>query len=165
MLKTSIWKQVGAALDMLDDAITLCPDSLWTAIVWDDEDDVRYGEFWFVAYHTLFWCDLFLTGTREGFAPPAPFIRDSLPEKPYSKEDVYTYLKQCRTKSKAIIDGLTDETAYRVCSFAWMQPTFLELQLYSMRHVQEHAAHLNLLLGKNNVAGLDWVAYARDEAS
>ena len=36
-----------------------------------DEEDARYGQFWFIAYHTLFWLDLFLTGSSEGFAPPA----------------------------------------------------------------------------------------------
>lgn len=37
-------------------------------ILWKDADDERYGQFWFVAYHTLKWLDLFLTGTMERFA-------------------------------------------------------------------------------------------------
>jgi hypothetical protein len=164
-LKKSIWRQFGASIDMLDDAISLCPDQLWTAILWDDQDDPRYGQFWFVAYHTLFWLDLFLTGSSEGFAPPAPFIRGALPENPYTKNEVSGYLKQCRQKCEALINALTDEKASQICVFAWMEPTFLELQLYSMRHVQEHAAQLNLLLGQNSVSGLDWVAQARDNVS
>jgi hypothetical protein len=64
-----------------------------------------------------------------------------------------------------IIEGLTDEQAYRVCKFNWMEPTFLELQLYSMRHVQEHAAQLNLVLGQQGVSGQDWVAKARETVS
>ena len=43
-----------------------------------------------------------------------------------------------------------------------MEPTFVELQLYSMRHVQEHAAQLNLVLGQHGVTGQDWVPKARD---
>lgn len=164
-LKTSIWQQFGAAIDTLDDAISACPERLWSAVLWSDSDDPRYGHFWFVAYHTLFWLDLFLTGSSEGFAPPLPFIRGTLPEKPYTKDDVLTYLKQCRQKSKAAIEALTDEKARRVCTFEWMEPTFLELQLYSMRHVQEHAAQLSLFLGQNGVSGPDWVAKARDKAS
>jgi hypothetical protein len=35
------------------------------------------------------------------------------------------------------------------------------MQLYSMRHVQEHAAQLNLMLGENGVTGMDWIAQAR----
>jgi hypothetical protein len=161
-LKTSIWQQFGAALDTLDDAITLCPDHLWSAALWNDTEDARYGHFWFVAYHTLFWLDLFLTGSSEGFLPPAPFIRGTLPPQPYTKEDVSAYLKQCRQKSKATIEALTDAKAREICTCQWMEPTFLELQLYSMRHIQEHAAHLNLFLGQNGVSGQDWVPKARD---
>lgn len=164
-LKSNIWLQFGAAIDMLDDAIRLCPDALWTAVLWDDQEDARYGQYWFAAYHTLFWLDLFLTGSSKGFTPPAPFIRGSLPESPYTKDQVRGYLQQCRQKCKSAIEALTDEQAYRVCVFEWMEVTFLELQLYSMRHVQEHAAQLNLLLGQNHVEGLDWIPKARDSAS
>lgn len=161
-LKASVWRQFGAALDMFDDAITLCPDHLWTTQMWKDPDDAAYGQFWFIAYHTLFWLDLFLTGTTEGFAPPAPFIRGKLPEKPYTKDEVYRYLGECRQKAQAIIEGLTDEQANRRCKFEWMEPTFLELQLYSMRHIQEHGAQLNLTLGQHDITGMDWVANARN---
>lgn len=162
-LKRSVWQQFGAAIDMLNDAISACPDSLWTTAVYHDDDDPRYGQFWFVAYHTLFWLDLFLTGSSEGFTPPAPFIRGALPPEPYAKNDVSGYLQQCRRKCQAVITELTDEKAYQVCTFEWMEPTYLELQLYSMRHVQEHGAQLNLVLGYKGITGQDWVAKARDE--
>jgi len=165
MLKTCIWQQFGAAIDMFSDAISLCPDHLWTAVLWNDPEDARYGQFWFIAYHTLFWLDLYLTGSSEGFAPPAPFIRGKLPEQPYTKDQIRTYLDQCRRTCQATIEALTDEKARRVCTFKWMEPTFLELQLYSMRHVQEHAAQLNLFLGQNGVSGQDWVAIARNKAT
>lgn len=48
-----VWRQYGAAMDMLEDAIRLCPDSLWTTVLWKDTDDARYGQFWFVAYHAI----------------------------------------------------------------------------------------------------------------
>lgn len=159
------WNQYGAALDMLDDAIRLCPDPLWTAELWKDADDERYGQVWFVAYHTIFWSDLFLTGSSEGFAPPPPFVRGKLPVQPYTKEQVLVYLGECRQRCRATLESLTDERAQQRCVFEWMEPTFLELQLYAMRHVQEHAAQLSLLLGQHDVAGLDWVASARESAS
>ena len=165
MLKTSVWQQFGAAIDMFSDAISLCPDHLWTAVLWNDPEDARYGQFWFIAYHTLFWLDLYLTGSSEGFAPPAPFIRGKLPEQPYTKDQICAYLDQCRRKCQSTIESLTDEKAHQICTFKWMEPTFLELQLYSMRHVQEHAAQLNLFLGEKGVSGQDWVAKARDKAS
>jgi hypothetical protein len=159
--RTSTWKQFGAAIDMLNDVIRLCPDPLWTAAVWKDPEDERYGQFWFIAYHTLFWLDLFLTGSSEGFTPPPPFIRGALPEQPYRKDQILAYLGACRKKCQATIEGLTDEKAGQRCVFKWMEPSFLELQMYCMRHVQEHAAQLSLALGQHDVTGMDWIASAR----
>ena len=145
-LKTSLWLQFGAAIDTLDDAIGLCPEHLWTAVVWPDEEDARYGHFWFIAYHTLFWLDLYLTGSSDGFLPPAPFIRGALPDQPYTQDQVRAYLAHCREKCRATIEDLTAERAQQRCPFPWMEPTFLELQLYCMRHVMEHAGQLGLSL-------------------
>jgi hypothetical protein len=165
LLKAIIWQQFGASIDMLDDAISLCSDQLWTAVLWKDPDDVAYGQFWFVAYHTLFWLDLYLTGSSDGFTPPAPFIRGALPEKPYTKDQVRAYLDQCRRNCQSTIEALTDEKAHQRCKFDWVEASFLELQLYNMRHVQEHAAQLNLLLGQHDVPGVDWVTKTRGSAS
>jgi hypothetical protein len=161
-LNTLVWKQFGAAIDTLDDAIGLCPDQLWTAVVYQDPDDVKYGQFWFVAYHTIFWLDLFLTGSSDGFLPPAPFVRGKLPDEPYTKDQVRTYLVECRKKCQVTLETLTDDKAHQLCTFKWMEPSYLELQLYCMRHIQEHAAQLSLILGQHGVEGQDWVAQARD---
>lgn len=163
LVKTSLWHQFGAAMDMLEIVISACPDQLWTAQLWKDPDgEDEYGQFWFVAYHSLFWVDLYLTGVSEGFKPPAPFIRGALPEKPYTKDKVLAYLVECRRKCQAAIEALTDEKARQLCTFEWVELSYLELQLYSLRHVQEHASQLGLLLGQNDVAGPDWVPRARE---
>jgi hypothetical protein len=40
--------------------------------------------------------------------------------------------------------------------------SFLELLLYNMRHVQEHAAQLNMFLGQNAIdVASDWVGQAK----
>lgn len=163
--KTILWNQYGAALDMLGDAIRLCPEHLWTAVLWKDVDDPRRGQYWFVAYHTLFWVDLYLTGKREGFAPPAPFVRGKLPEQPYTRDQILAYLDACCKKVQATIEALTDEKAQAECVFGWIRASYLEMQLYAMRHVQEHAGQLSLTLGQHDVAGLDWVTQARGSAA
>lgn len=163
-LKSAVWQQFGAAIDTLDDALRLCPDALWTAALWNDDDDARYGQYWYIAYHALFWLDLFLGGSYEDFVPPAPFIRGRLPETPFTKEQIQAYLILCRRKCQSTIESLTDEQVYQRCIFNWMEPTYLELQLYSMRHIQEHAAQLNLMLGQHGVTGQDWIPKARDNA-
>ncbi|HKY53684.1 MAG TPA: DinB family protein [Anaerolineales bacterium] len=158
-----IWQQFGAAIDMLDNALRACPDQLWQDRVWDDPTDApEYTEFWFIIYHALFWTDLYLSGSRqEDFAPPSPFIRGSLPEKPYTKDELQSYLAYCRQKCQTTFETLTDEMANRRCEFPWGEEvSFAELQLYSMRHVQEHASQLSLHLGRKVSAVPDWVARA-----
>lgn len=150
---------------MLDDAISSCPGRLWTAALWDDEDDPRYGQFWSVAYHTLFWLDLYLTGAHEAFAPPAPFLDHEPPEKPYTKEEIQNYLLYCRRKCQSVVEGLTDEKAKQICTFEFMELGFLELQIYNMRHVQEHGAQLSMFLGQNGVKKHGWVAQARGKVA
>ncbi|MFN2137794.1 MAG: DinB family protein, partial [Candidatus Promineifilaceae bacterium] len=125
-------------------------------------------EYWYIAFHTLFWIDLYLTGTEEGFRPPAPFLlveqndEGPLPEKPYTKEELLAYLDTCRKKCRSTILETSDEEARRPCSFGWGEVSFFELLLYTMRHVQEHAAQLSLFLGQQ--AGPDttgWVSGMR----
>lgn len=169
--KTIIWQQFGAAIDTLDDALRACPDDLWHARLWDNPSErPEYSQVWYCVYHTLFWLDLYLTGAEEGFAPPDPFTliekeEDGLPDRPYTRDELQAYLAYGRRKCQATLEALTDETAQRRCRFGWGEVSFVELQLYSMRHVQEHAAQLNLLLGQRGVSGPNWVATARNRAA
>ena len=163
-----VWSQFGAAIDMLNDALRFCPDELWTARLWDDpsEDDPAYTEYWYIVYHTLTWLDLYLTGTKEGFEPPERFRQyekrpDSrLPVTPYTKADLQAYLDECRAKCQATIEAMADAAAQRRCKFEWMELSFAELQLYSMRHVQEHGGQLNMFLGQKGISGPDWIPKA-----
>lgn len=162
-LKTSIWRQFGASIDYLADTISACPDQLWLSALWDHPDEQpEFAQFWYRAYHTLFWLDLYLTGAEEGFVPPAPFTlieQDDdgpLPERPYTKAELLAYARDCRQKCQATIAALTDEMAQRRCQFSWGECSFLELLVYNLRHVQEHAAQLNLLLGQKGVTTADY---------
>ncbi len=153
--RTIIWQQFGGAIDTLDNALRACPDELWRARLWDHPSErPEFSQFWYVVYHALFWLDLYLTGAEEGFTPPAPFTlieQDEdgpLPERPYTKDELQTYLDYSRKKCQATIEALTDEAAQRHCRFAWGEVSFAELLLYNMRHVQEHASQLNMMLGQ-----------------
>jgi hypothetical protein len=163
--RTIIWQQFGAAIDDLDNGLCACPDELWRDRLWEDPAKQNFflPEFWYIVYHTLFWLDLYLTGAEEGFAPPPPFTlieQDDdgpLPERPYTKDELRTYLKACRQRCQATIEGLTEEAAQRRCQFPWGEVSFAELLLYNMRHVQGHAAQLNLRLGQKTGSAPDWV--------
>ncbi|HVU66042.1 MAG TPA: DinB family protein [Ktedonobacteraceae bacterium] len=173
--KTALWQQFGAAIDMLENALLACPDTHWRGRLWsnvaDDAPPSEAAEFWYITYHTLFWLDLYLTGSREGFVPPAPFTLSeldpagALPERPYTREELQTYLRYLRKKCQTTIAGLSDEMARRDVSFRWLgnrSMSFFELCLYTMRHVQEHGAQLSMFLGQSNIhADDDWVAQAK----
>lgn len=168
----SLWQQFGATIDMLDNALLSCPDELWHAQVWllAPDDPVGLIDYWYLAYHTLFWLDLYLSGAVEGFVPPAPFTLAELdpaglvPAPPYTKDELRTYLAHCRQKCQTVIAGLTDERARQICTFMWGEVTFAALLLDNMRHVQEHAAQLSLFLGQQRGLGARWVAKTRSLA-
>jgi hypothetical protein len=165
----STWQQFGAAIDMLDDALLACPEDLWhERLLSDRSEGAQFSAYWYVVFHTLFWLDLYLTGAVEGFMPPAPFTLAELeagllPERPYTKDELHAYLLYGRTKCQTTIETLTDEQARRRCRFGWGEVSFAELLLYTMRHVQEHAAQLNLFLGQRLGSASGWVAQARQE--
>jgi uncharacterized damage-inducible protein DinB len=168
--KAILWQQFGAAIDMLENAMLACPDELWSdpsqRPAWVSKDVVG---FWYVAYHTLFWLDFYLSGSEE-FAPPTPFTLDELdpagllPERPYTKGELQSYLEHGRQKCRVAIDALTDEKAHERCSFGWGEVSFLELLLYNMRHVQHHAAQLNLMLRQKTDSAPGWVAKAKSHS-
>ena len=166
-LKTILWGQFGAAIDMLGNAMQECPDSLWRERLWDHPNEpAGYSEFWYLAYHALFWLDFYLTGLVEGFAPPMPFTLSEFeatgfPERVYTKDELQAYLDHGRKKCQTTIESLTDEKAAQVYKYRWVELTFEELLLYNMRHVQEHAAQLNLILGQKNISVTGWVTKAK----
>jgi hypothetical protein len=169
--RTILWSQFGASIDMLENALRSCPDELWSTPLWNDPSNPPgSAEFWYVSYHALFWLDLYLSGSVEGFAPPAPFTLDELdpagllPERQYSREELHAYLEHCRRKCQMTIETLTDEQARRPCQFPWGEVSFGELLLDNMRHVQEHGAQLNLVLGQKMGSSNRWIAQAKSNS-
>lgn len=148
-----LWGQFGAAIDMLENAMNACPDESWAGP----------SKFWHVAYHALFFLDLQLSGSIEGFAPPAPFDLSELdpdgrlPDRPYTKCELGAYLQHCRRKCRETIADMTEEKANRPCRWVELDLTFAEFLLYDLRHVQHHAAQLNLLLRQNTDSAPHWV--------
>ena len=154
-----LWNQFSIAIADLEKALSDCPDELWEAKLWEDQPDqwvaAGFSTFWYLGYHTLFWLDLYLTGAEEGFAPPEPFNLvemedgETLP-RTYTRTELLGYLVDCRQKCKETILALSTEEANHLCQFPWGEVPFAELMLYTMRHVQEHAAQLHLFLGQQN---------------
>ena len=156
--RSAIRRQFHAALDMLGNAINACPDSVWPG--------EGRGAFWYLAFHVLFFADLYLSPTSEAeFRPPAPFglgeLEDEMvmPERVYGKDELLGYLEHCRKKLDAVMEGMTETWVADACPFDYRAMSNGELLLYNMRHVQHHAAQLNMLLRqRTNSAPPDWVS-------
>ena len=166
-----LWRQFGAAIDDFGNLLRSCPDDLWEKRLWEDQPDqwvaAGFSTFWYLSYHTLFWLDLYLTGAEEGFAPPAPFdlvemeAGEVLP-RTYTRPELLGYLEHCRRRCQETISTLSIEQANRLCCFPWGELPFAELLLYTLRHVQEHAAQLHLFLGQQAKKPAGWVSQVQD---
>jgi hypothetical protein len=155
--KETLWKQFGASIDMLENAILLCTDELW------DNDK----KFWYNAYHCLFYLDYYLTLEPKHFSPPSgytlsEFDARAMPDRVYSKEELLSYLRHSRKKCHDLIAGMTDEIANSQWVNEYKSYSVIEILLYNMRHVQHHAAQLNLLLRQviDNAPG--WVSQTKE---
>lgn len=137
--------QFGASIDMLEEAIDLCPSEIWN-------QSTGFSDFWYKAFHTLFFIDFYLTESPEKFTPFKDFgiteldPEGILPDKVHTKEELKSYVEHCRDKCKTTIEGLSEQYINNDYTFDTLKLKFFELILYNMRHVQHHTAQLNLLL-------------------
>lgn len=103
----------------------------------------------------------------ETFAPPAPFtiseFEDRMPERVYSKDELLAYLQFCRKKCQQLIGSITEERAkmHWVNVSKTMDYPVIEILLYNLRHVQHHAAQLNLVLRHTINDAPVWVSRAK----
>jgi hypothetical protein len=83
----SVWRQFGAAIDMLDNALQACPDELWQARLFNESSvQPGFSEFWYITYHTLFWLVLF-----EGWWRIIPPVPQATPD-PYTRGCAYVII-------------------------------------------------------------------------
>jgi hypothetical protein len=182
--KTLLWRQFGASIETLEKTIISCPDEVWGDLVKKPEfwsktyhleiqngephlKQSRHQEFWYIAYHTLFFLDLYLSESGEGFIPPAPFglseldPEGALPERVYTKDESIAYLKHCYEKCRVRIESMTEEKAHHILNHVWKGLSGAEALLYTLRHVQHHAAQLCLVLRQEADLSQRWVGSAR----
>jgi hypothetical protein len=152
IIRQSIWNQFGAGLDMLENAIKLCPDELWDTEI----------KFWYNAFHCLFWTDYYLTLDPKAFRPPTTFtsseFEQTLPERVYSKKELLDYLQHCRQKSQTLITQFTEQQLETRWVNNYKNFSLLEILLYNLRHIQHHSAQLNLHLRQQTNDAPGWVS-------
>ena len=144
--------QYYAALEMLKQAILHCPASHWEC----REPQTPFGQ---VAYHALFYTHLYLQDSLQTFTPwpqhQEAYLPSAQPAQSLSdKTTVLAYLAFCQQEAVAKI-AETDLTAAD-SGFHWLPFNKLELQLYSIRHIQQHVGELMERLGSEAQA-IDWI--------
>ncbi|MBI4473427.1 MAG: hypothetical protein HY646_12220 [Acidobacteria bacterium] len=164
-LNAIIKSQYHASLAMLREAIELCDDRMWL-------DTKHVNACWQVAYHTLFFTQLYLgSGPNsfrgwaghqaavqhpDGMAGPAD-PNSSLPliPKPYPKAQTLEYW--------SVVDSMVDEAIDSMdlagpdSGFWWYKVSKFEHQLINIRHVQHGAAQLADRVRAEFNVGVRWV--------
>ena len=159
-MKEILKSQFLASLVMLKQAITECPEPLWNAVD-------QKNRFWHVAYHALFYTHLYLQPSLDDFTPwekhreefrslsPCKDDEENQTESEhYSREDVLEYLAFCQEQVEPWLDNLDFEAE---SGFYWLPFSKLELQLYNIRHIQQHTGELSEKLAAFGKGDVDWV--------
>jgi uncharacterized damage-inducible protein DinB len=176
ILKETLWRQFGASIDMLMNALLQCPDEYLES----------NKKFFYSVYHTLVFLDYYLSIPPKDFSSRLPYtlkspdeipvdaIDDVIPDKVYSKAELSKYLQYCRNKCKSVIASLSEADLKK----GWITAegnldlslsgrdalsySVLEILLYNFRHVQHHTAQMNMMLRQDTGNAPDYVSHAGD---
>ncbi|MFZ1754737.1 MAG: DinB family protein [Caldilineaceae bacterium] len=159
-IQAVINSQFHAGLDMLEQTIARCPESVWT-------DTAPKNKTWHIAYHALFYVHLYLQPTEADFVPWAkhrenyntmggrlsyPPFAEVVMDRPYRQAEMLDYLALCRAE----VDKQTAQMDLDAPSgFDWLPFGKLELQFYSLRHLMMHIGEIADRLGSQGI-DVDW---------
>ena len=162
-VRTILAGQFEASLAMLNECIRRCPEAQWDGAV------AKYP-FWQVAYHTLYFVDLYLSPNEEAFQPreihPAAGRDDIFYDPPIrhlGQPELTAYAAVCRRKAVDTLAAETVESLERASGFSWLPFTRGEVHIYNIRHIQHHAGQLGAYLRRVDPAfqhreAFRWVA-------
>jgi hypothetical protein len=133
--------QFEASLAMLAECVRVCPADHW-------EGKIATVTFRQVAYHTLFFVDLYLARSEHEFAPRELHASGGDERKPFpspglNKNDTLAYAAICREKMLQTLAGETQESLEGPSGFSWYNCSRGELHLINIRHVQHHTGQLS----------------------
>ena len=163
ILKQGLIGQYEAALSMFNTCVMQCPDDNW-------ESRVGNFPFWHVAYHTLYFADLYLAPNDQAFEPP-DFYRENyqyfgrLPQAPhevvvadmpYDRQVILDYVQHCLRKVSTSLAAETAESLQGSSGFWWYTVPRAEFHMINIRHIQHHASHLALSLRRDVDIDIGW---------
>jgi hypothetical protein len=159
-LKQILTSQYEAALCMLNQCIASCPPEPW-------EGKIANDTFRQVAYHTLFFTDLYLSPSEEAFQlrdlhqrggdERGPTLSQGL-----SQDETLSYVAICRRKAIETLAAETGEMLQGPSGFSYRRFSRGELHVYNIRHVQHHAGAMSAYLRRvapalNEPKTLPWI--------
>lgn len=163
IFKDALIGQYNAALSIFEDCVRRCPEDQWLA-------NLSSRPFWHVAYHALYYTDLYLSPNLDSFHPP-DFYRENyhylgrLPfpphnevvaDIPFDRETILGYTDHCRRKVPESVGAETGETLSGPCGFWWYKIPRADFHLNNIRHLQHHAAQMSVHLRRTEDIGIEW---------
>jgi hypothetical protein len=154
-VKVVLAGQFEASLCMLKECVQKCPHDHWDGKIANDT-------FRQVAYHTLFYVDLYLSPREEAFQLRDCQLRGGDERSSTSasagltKDETLTYLAICRQKMLETLACETAESLQRESGFSWLSFSRGEVHLYNIRHVQHHTGQLSAYLRRIVNDGERW---------
>ncbi|MCC6499245.1 MAG: hypothetical protein IT313_03145 [Anaerolineales bacterium] len=130
-LKPILQSQYLSALAMLRRAIAQCPPQAW-----DNPNDK--DRFWFVAYHALRFAHQYLKANDKGY-PRWEQRWHSSPGRPFSKEEI---LEKLAIVERDVVEQIVLMDLEAKTGAAGALANKFELQLYNIRHIQQHTGEL-----------------------
>lgn len=167
------------AIERLERAIGDCPDKHWNSSLWvvkrtdpwmwpkggagdgrTEEAIQVFSAFWLVAYHCLFFLDLYCWDETGTFATPPEFANGPedqgidkfgaarFPNVTYSREQLLGYVGYCRGRVRETLANLTrSQRAIRLGpGHPHAGKTFEELLAINLAHVREHGDQLETFI-------------------
>lgn len=153
--KTILAGQFEAVLCMLGECIGKCPPEHW-------DRPIANHTFRQVAYHTLFFVDLYLSRDEGSFELRDLHQRGGDERSPtavsagLSKDETLAYLAFCRQKAREAFSSETIESLQGKSGFTWQPFSRGELHLSNLRHLQHHTGQLSAYLRKIVDDGERW---------
>jgi len=145
LFKTIVRSQFEAALCMVKECVSACGDEYY-------EGKIANGTFRQIAYHTLFYADLYLSPSNEAFELRELHKRGGDERGPtlcngLDRQEALEYAKICRAKVGEILAAETEESLRGPCGFSWRKGmSRSELHIYNIRHIQHHTGQLSAYL-------------------
>ncbi len=155
--------QLTASLVTLENSMADCPEAEWN----QSHGDAPFSQ---VVFHTLFYCDFYLSESESGFRNQ-PFHKDNLaffgdyeeqedklPVRLYDRESLVRYLDYCKKKVKIVLDALSQDQLGEAAVMRRSIFSRMELFIYLTRHIQHHAAQLGLRVQLLTGKEMKWVS-------